>query len=291
MDINIENIDIQNEISNIRGDDIFEFIPDGMIIHSPSKQEINSTIEIKNGKCLLFDLDGTLCESGKKIGNEMKTKIMECIQKGYHLGIVGGGRYEKIVEQLDGYDKYMTYIFAECGSVFYHENQCIHTNDLVRHSLYSVIQKLIRVCLKFISETNYDVGGHFVDVRNGLVYISLIGLQANQEMRDKFKKMDKRMEFRKRLLQIVIDTKNKLLKERSDCLEVKYGGEVGISIYPTEWDKIQVLKYIQNEYNEIHYFGDRYQEDGNDFRIIHDSHVIGHCVNSYMDTMEQLNEL
>jgi phosphomannomutase len=66
---------------------------------------------------------------------------------------------------------------------------------------------------------------------------------------------------------------------------------VGISIYPTEWDKIQVLKYIQSEYNEIHYFGDRYQEDGNDFRIIHDSHVIGHCVNSYMDTMEQLNEL
>jgi hypothetical protein len=47
----------------------------------------------------------------------------------------------------------------------------------------------------------------------GIVYISLIGLQANQEMRDKFKKMDKRMEFRKRLLQMVIDTKNKLIKK------------------------------------------------------------------------------
>ena len=320
MELNIEQINIQNEISNFSSYQIFEMIPDGIIIHSPSKPEnmdmntntnmgmnmneidvhmnvdidINLNIEENKGenrKCLLFDLDGTLCESGKKIGDEIKHKIVEYKNKGYDLGIVGGGRYEKIVDQLDGYSEYMTYIFAECGSVFYYKNKCVHQNDLLHHSLYSTIQKLIRVCLKFISETNYDISGQFIDVRNGLVYISLIGLQANHEMREKFKKMDKRMEFRKRLLQIVNDTKNKLLKERSHQLEVKYGGEVGISIYPAEWDKIQVLKYIQHEYHEIHYFGDRYHEDGNDYRIIHDSRVIGHCVNSHIDTIEQLNQL
>ena len=134
----------------------------------------------------------------------------------------------------------------------------------------------MKYALRFISECNYEIGGHLIDIRDGLVYISLVGMDATDEQREYFIKVDKKMEFRKRLwLQ---------LKERSPSgLTIVYGGEVGLSIYPSEWDKIQILQYIKG-YNNIFYFGDRYEENGNDYKIINHKDVIGNKVNNISDT-------
>ena len=137
--------------------------------------------------------------------------------------------------------------------------------------------------LRFISEASYEIGGNFMDIRNGLIYISLVGMDASFEMREHFKKMDQRMGFRKRLLL--------QLNERCDKgISVVYGGEVGISLYPKEWDKVQVLSYLR-DYPVIHYFGDRYEEDGNDYQLIHHAKVIGHKVDEWTDTLEFLKNI
>ncbi len=104
--------------------------------------------------------------------------------------------------------------------------------------------------------------------------------------------------------QILLD----ILKEKSVELEIDdkifigYGGSVGIAIYPIEYDKTQILEHLQNKYNEIHYFGDKYQIDGNDYNIINNKNVIGHCsvhwtqnprsgIDNINDTIKILNEL
>ncbi len=122
-----------------------------------------------------------------------------------------------------------------------------------------------------------------MDIRNGLIYISLVGIDASFEMREHFKKMDQRMGFRKRLLL--------QLNERCDKgIRVVYGGETGITMYPKEWDKVQVLGYLR-DYPVIHYFGDRYEEDGNDYQLIHHPKVIGHKVDGMKDTVEFLKSI
>jgi phosphomannomutase len=198
------------------------------------------------------------------------------------LGLVGGGTYEKIEKQLGKeFLKEFTFVFAECGSVAYNkERKILLQNNIRKHKLYSNIQKCMKHSLRFISESSYEIGGHFIDIRNGLVYISLVGMDATLEMREHFKKMDQKMSFRKRLLL--------QLHERCDKgISVVYGGEVGISMYPKEWDKIQVMKWLK-DYPIIHFFGDRYQEDGNDYQMIHHPKVIGHKVDHWKETIDFL---
>ena len=44
-----------------------------------------------------------------------------------------------------------------------------------------------------------------------------------------------------------------------DKLDICLGGRVGIAIYPTKWNKIQVLNWLNtNNFSQIHYFGDKY---------------------------------
>jgi phosphomannomutase len=242
---------------------------------------------------ILFDVDGTICDSGKKIKGDMKRMIQLVKEKHQcHLGVIGGGKYEKIVDQLDGMDDEFEYIFSECGSVVYHKGKLIKKNHIMQHKQYRNIQTLIRYSLKFISETNYDVSGQFVDVRNGLVYISLVGMQATEEQREQFKKADRRMEFRKRLWLQLNDKKEKLMGmmgSKNSNLSIVYGGEVGITIYPSEWDKVQSLQNLQ-KYENIYYFGDRYEENGNDYQMIHHPRVHGVPVDSLEMTKDKLSE-
>ncbi len=254
--------------------------------------EEKKSLQFENA-IIIFDLDGTLCKSSFEIEDKM-VNILQKIKNKYNceLAINGGGTYEKICKQIGNAKSLFRYIFAECGSVVYDNDKLIQKNNLTNHKSYSMIQKLIRHSMKFISETSYDIGGHMIDVRNGLVYISMVGMQANENQRELFMKMDKRMEFRKRLLIQLNEKKDKMMINQTKNLDlsIKYGGQVGISIFPLEWDKVQCLKHCKN-YKNIHYFGDRYQEDGNDYLIINHEKVIGHKINNIEETYNELEQI
>lgn len=52
-------------------------------------------------------------------------------------------------------------------------------------------------------------------------------------------------------------------------------GIVGIAIYPTKWNKVQVLNWIKcDEYETICYFGDKYLTNGNDYELINNPNII-----------------
>ena len=66
-----------------------------------------------NRTLLLFDVDGTIAESSKKITRKTKNMISSLMKMGIHVGIVGGGKMDKIIDQLDGLA--IHHYFSECG--------------------------------------------------------------------------------------------------------------------------------------------------------------------------------
>ena len=51
------------------------------------------------------------------------------------------------------------------------------------------------------------------------------------------------------------------------------------------------LQYCENEYDEIHFFGDKTFEGGNDYEIFTSDRTVGHTVTSPEDTEKQCREL
>jgi phosphomannomutase len=245
-----------------------------------------------NKKILLFDVDGTIAEPGQNINFNIG-KLITNLKNNchYEIGIVGGGSYIKIISQLDN-NLNCDHIFSECGSVYhkFSDNSFmeIYKANLREHPLYPKINILIKQALLFLSNVDYCLTGQFIDLRNGLIYISLIGLVATQKERYEFIELDKKNNYRQNLLSILLEKAREYQIEH--LIDIKEGGSVGIAIYPKEWNKLQVLNNLNN-YSEIHYFGDKWQENGNDYEIINSNKVIGHSVNNLNDTIMKLNNL
>jgi HAD superfamily hydrolase (TIGR01484 family) len=244
-------------------------------------------------KLYLFDVDGTLAEPSKKITHLNSIYLEKLRNQGnVEIGIVGGGKLDKILEQTSGilFDHY----FAECGCVYKKLSgnylEFVYEKNIREHSLYKHINILIKCALKFLSEVDYELTGNFIDLRCGIIYISLIGLSANDNEREYFKNLDKSNQYRKKLLDIL---RHKAVELNVyNKIHIVYGGSVGIAIYPSEYDKKQVMNYINiPSYSEIHYFGDKYQPDGNDYLLLNHEKVIGHRVDGVLNTYELLKNI
>ena len=114
-------------------------------------------------------------------------------------------------------------------------------------------------------------------------------MSANDNERNFFIEHDMKFNTRKNLLEIL---KNKNFELGIDKnIDIVLGGLVGITIYPKKWNKSQILKYVENNYKDIYYFGDRYDIDGNDYELINNNRIIGKKVDNTNDTLIKLNEL
>jgi phosphomannomutase len=236
-------------------------------------------------KLLLFDVDGTLAESSQKISNEIKSQLVLCRGKGFEIGIVGGGRYEKILDQMDGLE--LDHIFAESGCVYYRKDALIYKKNIRSHSLYPYINIIIKRALEYLSHVDYQLTGHFIDLRNGIIYISLIGMAATLEERAAFLNLDRIHGYKLELLNILKDLAITMNIDKE--LVIVEGGSVGIGVYPIEWDKIQVLDSLpSSKYNIIHYFGDKYEPNGNDYQLLNHDRVIGHPINNPNECLDTL---
>tara|TARA_B100001057_G_C22668351_1_gene878784 strand:+ start:223 stop:990 length:768 start_codon:yes stop_codon:yes gene_type:complete len=250
-------------------------------------------------KLLLFDVDGTLAESGQKINDSIIRILKLVAPEKYQLGIVGGGKLDKILTQLNN-EIFFNHYFSECGCI-YNQNKInnrqgleltnIYQKDIRKHSQYLNINILIKDTLKFLSSVEYNLTGHFIDLRSGIIYISLIGMAATQQERKQFLDQDQIHNYRENLLELLITKEQELNKDQKK-IDIVYGGSVGISIYPSEYDKVQVLEHLDiKKYEEIHYFGDKYLENGNDYQLLNSSSVIGHPVDCLEDTQKELQKL
>lgn len=246
-------------------------------------------------KILLFDVDGTISESGQIMNDEIAKLLNEIRNKVNNIeyGIVGGGKFDKILYQINNKIK-IEHIFSECGSIYHKINNdnydLIYKKDIRDYKYYNEINILIKIFLGYLSTVDYLLSGTFVDLRNGLVYLSLVGMVANEKERKDFIDLDKINNYRITILEI-LQNEAKKLNIHND-IDILLGGSVGIAIYPQEWNKVQVLDTInRNEYDEIFYFGDKHDKDGNDYKILHHNDVIGIKVNNIEDTIKELKQI
>ena len=119
-----------------------------------------------------------------------------------------------------------------------------------------------------------------------MLNVSPIGRNCTQEEREEFEKYDKGAGVRQAMVEV--------LENEFDDFKLKFsiGGQISFDIFPQGWDKSFCLQFLEKEeFDEIHFFGDKCYPGGNDFEIYDDPRVIGHAVNDPEDTINQLTEI
>ncbi len=233
---------------------------------------------------LIYDLDGTLVTSSLQITTDMLSLLDELKTKGYKNILVTGGTYQKVKYQLCGRIDLFDMIFTECGAVLHQNNKQIYLKRIVdfisTEMISSIENKFINIC----SQIGFSHKGNIVDIRNGLIYLTPVGMEADEELRIDFIKYEEETQFREKRL--IPELKH---IDNNDYLEIVKGGKTGVSVYPKGVDKTQILNYIPNE--TIYFFGDSCQPNGNDHCLFVNPRCNGYEVTDYNHTIILLRTL
>ncbi|CAM6101553.1 unnamed protein product [Calypogeia fissa] len=240
----------------------------------------------KGGVIALFDVDGTLTPARKEASAEMLQFLQE-LRKVVTVGVVGGSDLVKISEQLgrntiSEYD----YVFSENGLVAYKQGKLIGNQSLKSHLGEETLKKLINFILHYIADLDIPIKrGTFIEFRMGMLNVSPIGRNCNYEEREEFEKYDKVHNIRSKFVEVLKD------KFADYNLTYSIGGQISFDVFPHGWDKTFCLSFIEEEFSEIHFFGDKTFKGGNDYEIFESEKTIGHTVTSPEDTRSQCKKL
>jgi phosphomannomutase len=246
-----------------------------------------ATPEARKRILLLFDVDGTLTVPRKKATDDMLQALSTCKAAGYTLGLVGGSDLKKQEEQVgnDVLERF-DYVFSENGLLAFHHGKEIHRQSLVKWLGNERLMKLCKFTLHYIADLDIPVQrGTFFELRNGMVNISPIGRNCSQEERDEFERYDKEHHVREKMIAA--------LTEKFPDYGLKYsiGGQISFDAFPIGWDKTYCLQFCpEAEFDQVHFFGDKTTEGGNDYEIYTHPRTIGHHVNTYNDTIAILKK-
>ena len=244
----------------------------------------------RNDHVVLFDVDGTLTESRQLIKPNMEILLLEKLKTKVKVGLVSGSDLKKLAEQMGGEDVIhkFDYVFPENGLVAYQDGNLIEKMDISKYMGEEKLQKFINFCLHYMADLNLPIKrGTFIEFRNSLINICPVGRSCSQEQRIQFHQLDLEQGIRRKFVEVL----NEKFPENSFGLHFAIGGQISIDAFPTGWDKRFCLRHIEGHgFNEIHFYGDRTEEGGNDYQLYADPRTIGHAVTSPGDTMSQLKE-
>ncbi|GAB4816304.1 hypothetical protein N2152v2_003350 [Parachlorella kessleri] len=219
----------------------------------------------------LFDVDGTLTAPRKVIS----------------IGTVGGSDLVKQMEQL-GSDvlQRFDYVFSENGLVAYKGGQLLAVQSISSHLGEEKLKEFINFTLKYLADIDIPVKrGTFIEFRNGMLNVSPVGRNCSQQERDAYEQLDLQQGIRQKFVAA--------LRERFSDLDLTFsiGGQISFDVFPRGWDKTYCLRFVEGDFDEIHFFGDKAFKGGNDYEIFVDERTVGHCVTGPEDTIKQIQEL
>ncbi|KAK3815343.1 MAG: eukaryotic phosphomannomutase [Benniella sp.] len=235
----------------------------------------------------LFDVDGTLTPARLKVTESMEDTLVQ-LRKKCVVGFVGGSDLSKQIEQLgSNVLQNFDYCFSENGLTAYKMGVQLASQSFIGYLGEERYKKLVNYVLRYIADMDIPVKrGTFVEFRNGMINISPIGRNCSHAERIEFEKFDLEHKLREKFVAA-------LQNEFSDYgLTFAIGGQISFDVFPNGWDKTYCLRHIEEEnFREIHFFGDKTFKGGNDYEIFSDPRVIGHAVTSPEDTEKILREL
>lgn len=228
----------------------------------------------------LFDVDGTLTAPRAVIKDKM-LNFMISLSKRATVGIVGGSDECKIIEQLDGHNEIASYLFSENGLVAKRGEKEIGRTSIVDKIGNDRLQDFINYCLRYMANIRLPVKrGTFIEFRNGMINVCPVGRACSLEERNQFFEYDKIHKIRDKFVED--------LRAEFPDLQMKYsiGGQISFDCFPIGWDKTYCLQYIENEFDDIYFYGDKTYKEGNDYEIFEDSRVKGRTTTGPDNTME-----
>lgn len=234
----------------------------------------------------LFDVDGTLTAPRLTAKPEM-IEFLSKLRSKVFIGMVGGSDLSKQREQLgEGVLDMFDFTFSENGLVAYEGQKLLAEASIVKHLGEDRLQKLINFVLHYIADLEIPVKrGTFIEFRKGMLNVSPIGRNCSQEERCAFEEYDNKTGVRKAFVA-------KLQEEFSDYgLTYSIGGQISFDVFPKGWDKTYALQFVESDFKDIHFFGDKTYEGGNDYEIYESKRTIGHSVKTPDDTMSICQKL
>ena len=204
-------------------------------------------------KKFIFDVDGTLTPSRKKIEHEFWAPFL-IFCRHHDVYLVTGSDRQKTVEQL-GLD-----IFYTCKRVYNCSGCDVYERDV---NVYRDTWKPSDEVRQFLQdELDYSqfmirTDPH-IEERPGCINFSILGRGANWTEREVYKEWDKDEHERVSIA--------RRFNERFPDLYATVGGQTGLDIAPLGRDKSQILRDF-NKDDELHFFGDRMEEGGNDHSL------------------------
>mmetsp|Transcript_8659 Transcript_8659/g.12847 ORF Transcript_8659/g.12847 Transcript_8659/m.12847 type:complete len:249 (-) Transcript_8659:381-1127(-) len=235
----------------------------------------------------LFDVDGTLTIPRGEVTPDMM-QFMKSLSEKITVGIVGGSDLPKQEEQLgEGIAKVFPYNFSQNGLVAYKNGELQEIQTIAKFLGEDNIKKIVNWTLKYLADVDIPVKrGTFIEFRSGMMNISPIGRNCSREERNDYEKIDLAQGIRKNMVAA-------MQKEFADLgLTYSIGGQISFDVFPTGWDKTYCLQYLpEGDFDEVHFFGDKTFEGGNDYEIFTSERTIGHTVTSPEDTKEQCTKL
>lgn len=215
-------------------------------------------------------------------------QFMKSLSEKITVGIVGGSDLPKQEEQLgEGIAKVFPYNFSQNGLVAYKNGELQEIQTIAKFLGEDNIKKIVNWTLKYLADVDIPVKrGTFIEFRSGMMNISPIGRNCSREERNDYEKIDLAQGIRKNMVAA-------MQKEFADLgLTYSIGGQISFDLFPTGWDKTYCLQYLpEGDFDEVHFFGDKTFEGGNDYEIFTSERTIGHTVTSPEDTKEQCTKL
>mmetsp|Transcript_19113 Transcript_19113/g.46911 ORF Transcript_19113/g.46911 Transcript_19113/m.46911 type:complete len:256 (-) Transcript_19113:309-1076(-) len=239
----------------------------------------------RKDRIFLFDVDGTLTIARKEIDEDMK-KFMEDLRSKAYVGVVGGSDLAKQLEQLgNNCVNEFDYFFTQNGLVSFKKGQPLAETSIVKFLGEEKLQKLINFILSYLSKIELPCKrGTFIEFRKGMLNVSPIGRNCSRPERNAFEEFDRKANIRRTMV-------SALKKEFADWkLTYSIGGQISFDVFPEGWDKTYCLPFLEKDgFKEIHFFGDKTYEGGNDYEIFTDKRTIGHSVKNPADTRAQVD--
>lgn len=241
----------------------------------------------KESTLVLFDVDGTLTESRLKIKPDME-EFLDKLSEKVTVGLVGGSDHHKILEQMGGdyaLQKY-TYIFSENGVIAHKDGKIFHEMSIAKHMGEDKLQDFINFALKYLSEIRLPVKrGVFIEFRKGMVNVCPVGRSCSQAERLQFAEIDAKEKIREKMVEAFEK------QFAGSGLQFSIGGQISVDIFPAGWDKTYCLQFVEKEFKDIYFFGDKTWKGGNDHEIFMDPRTKGTTVKGPADTRQKLEEM
>jgi len=233
-------------------------------------------------KKFIFDVDGTLTPSRKKIEHEFWAPfLIFCRHNDVYL--VTGSDRQKTLEQL-GLDICYTAkrVYNCSGSDAYERDVNVYRDEWeLPEKVRSFLEDALE-CSPFPIRT-----GLHIEERPGGVNFSILGRGGgvNLTEREEYVKWDT-----KRFERVGIADR---FKDAFPDLTVALGGQTGLDIGPLGSDKSQILRDFSED-DELHFFGDMMEKGQNDYPLAKALQEMGgypHHVTDWKDTRTKLVEL